>query len=154
MDFSGEFEVGAEPKAVYEYLTNINKVSKCIPNLYKLDIKDDDNFSASFLIDVSAATESLHIEYLSHLNAKMDFTFLEKSMDNVKLEGKGRAAGTSLKITIEFQIKGLGNSSRVSWKATFTPGLLLKLFGEKLIRSVADDIINDLVACVQKSIKA
>ncbi|PMP90147.1 MAG: hypothetical protein C0171_05750 [Caldisphaera sp.] len=153
MDFNGEFEINADPNIIYDYLTNINKISKCIPNLYEIKVKDDNNFSASFLIDVSSTTKSLHIEYLSHLNAKMDFTFIEKSINNVKLVGKGRAAGTSIKITIGFQIKDFSKSSKIIWNASFDPGLILRLFGEKLIKSVADDIINNLIECVKKSIQ-
>jgi carbon monoxide dehydrogenase subunit G len=78
----------------------------------------------------------------------MHFKYLEKSTDNIVLEGSGRAVGSKLDIRLHLRITEGNNESLVAWTAQVEFGRLLKLFGEKLVRDVSKTIIDDLTECL------
>jgi carbon monoxide dehydrogenase subunit G len=78
----------------------------------------------------------------------MHFKYIEKSADNIVLEGSGRAAGSKLDIRLRLRINGGNGESLVAWTAQAEFGRLLKLFGEKLVRDTSATIIKDLTDCL------
>ena len=123
-------------------------ISQCLPTLGKLEVVSDDEFLATFKVDLGEAARKIHLDYLSRLTVGMRFKYLKKSPAGIILEGAGRVAGSSLEIKLALDIGKATNETMVIWKAQVEFGRLLKLFGEKLIRDISAATINDLTKCI------
>jgi len=155
LEYSGNFNVNVPAESAFKYLTDIKWISGCLPSLTDLNIINENEFTATFIVDVSSAAKKLHIEYLSQMTAKMKFKFLEKKIERVLLEGSGRAAGSKLDIKLEFAIKGISdNNAEISWKVQIEPGILLKFFGHNLINDTVNSIASEVIKCISNKFQS
>ncbi len=152
LDFSGTISVRAGSQEAFSRLTDVQWISGCLPTLTELRIISESEFEATFKVDVSEAARRVHVEYLSQVTVKMKFKFLKKEPQEVILEGSGRVVGSSLKIRIEFKVTDSGNGSVIPWRATVDAGLLLRFFGEALIKETADQIIDSVIRCISSKL--
>ena len=143
----GVFYVNATKELVFKRLTDIKWVSECLPSLSELEIINENEFKASFKVDILNITKKLPIEPLSQITANMKFKFLEKKIEKVVIEGTGRVAGSKLEIKLEFAIKG-NNNTEISWNAQINPGVLLKFFGHDFIHETINNISNEVIKCI------
>jgi len=148
LNIGNVFYVKASPEVVFKYLTDLKWVAECLPSLSVLKIINENEFIASFKVDVSNATKKLHIEPLSQITANMKFKFLEKKIEKVVLEGTGRAAGSKLEIKLEFNIKRNNNITQIPWNAQIDLGVLLKFLGHDLINETTNSIANEVIKCI------
>jgi carbon monoxide dehydrogenase subunit G len=148
LDFNGSFEVNVPADYALRRLTDIKWISDCLPMLTELKTLNENEFDATFKVDVSEAASKLHIEYLSNVTVKMKFKFLKKELQHVVLEGSGRVVGSTLKIMIEFTIENRAEKTVIPWKGHVDFGLLLKFFGQKLIVETANGIIDSIIKCI------
>lgn len=148
MEFTGQFTTSAPAEVVAKSLGDAKWISQCLPTLGKLEILSDDEFLATFKVDLGEAARKMHLDYLSRLTVGMHFRYLKKTTDGIILEGTGRVAGSSLDIKLNLGLKEANNETLVDWKAQVQFGKLLKLFGEKLIGDVSTTTINDLTNCL------
>ena len=148
MEFTGQFATRSTAEEVTKKLGDINFVSQCLPTLGKLEVLNDNEFFATFKVDLSAVAGKMHLDYMSQLTVRMHFNYLEKNPNSVVLEGNGRAVGSKIDLKLRLQVSEGTNESLVDWAAQVEFGKLLKLFGDKIIRDVSTNIINDLTACL------
>lgn len=148
MEFTGQLETQAPVEAVAKNLGNARWISQCLPTLGKLEIVSDNEFLATFKVDLGEAARNMHLDYLSRLTVSMRFKYLKKTEDGIILEGTGRVVGSRLDITLNLSINAANDETLVSWNAQVEFGRLLKLFGEKLVRDISTTTINDLTDCL------
>ena len=144
MEFTGQFTTRTPAENVAKKLTDIRTISQCLPNLGKLEVISDDEFFATFKVDLSEAARKMRLDYLSRLTVRMHFKYLTKDKDSVVLEGTGRAAGSKLDIRLSLKISHANSESLVAWTAQAEFGTILRLLGDKIIRDVSTTMINDL----------
>ena len=150
MDFSGQFSTRTPTETAAKILTDVHSISQCLPNLGKLEVVSDDEFFATFKVDLSDIAGRMRLDYLSRLSVRMHFKYLEKRIDAIVLEGTGRAAGSKLDITLHLKINQGKDESLVAWTAQAEFGPLLKLLGDKIIRDVSTTMIDGLTDCLTK----
>ena len=148
MEFTGQLATIAPVETVAKSLGDARWISQCLPTLGKLEIFNDDEFLATFKVDLGEAARKMHLDYLSRLTVGMRFKYLKKTTDGIILEGTGRVAGIGLNIKLNLSIKEVNDGTIVPWKAEVEFGRLLKLFGEKLVRDISTTTINDLTNCL------
>ena len=148
MEFTGQFTTQTSTETAAKKLTDIRCISQCLPTLSKLEIVNDEEFLATFKVDLTDAASKIHLDYLSRLTVRMHFKYLEKTIDTIVLEGTGRTAGSKLTLTLRLSISEGKDGSIIAWKAEAEFGRFLKLFGEKLVRDVSGGIISDLTECL------
>lgn len=148
MEFTGQLTTLAPAETVAKDLGDAKWISQCLPTLGKLEVLNEDEFLASFKVDLGEAARKMHLDYLSRLTVGMRFKYLKKATDGIILEGTGRVAGSSLDIKLTLDIKEEHGETLVPWKAQVEFGRLLKLFGEKLIRDTSTTTISDLTNCL------
>jgi hypothetical protein len=148
LEFTGELTTSAPAETVAKSLGDARWISQCLPTLGKLEILSDDEFLATFKVDLGETARKMHLDYLSRLTVGMRFKYLKKTTDGIILEGTGRVAGSSLDIKLNLGFKEANNETLVEWKAQVEFGKLLKLFGEKLVRDISTATINDLTNCL------
>jgi len=148
LEFNGQFPSQSSAEEVTKKLGDINFVSQCLPTLGKLELLSNNEFFATFKVDLNTVAGKMRLDYLSQLTVRMHFKYLEKSPNSVVLEGSGRAVGSKIDLKLRLQISEGNNESLVAWAAQAEFGKLLKLFGDKIIRDLSTSIINDLTACL------
>ena len=146
MEFTGRLATRSSAAEVTKKLGDINFVSQCLPTLGKLEVLNDNEFFATFKVDLDAVAGKMRLDYLSQLTVRMHFKYLEKNTNSVVLEGSGRAVGSKIDLKLRLQVSEGTNESLVAWAAQAEFGKLLKLFGDKIIREVSMNIITDLIA--------
>jgi len=150
VEFSGQFSTRTSPEFAAKKLTDVRSISQCLPNLSRLEVVGDDEFFATFKVDLSDVMGKMRLDYLSRLSVRMHFKYLQKGLDAIVLEGSGRAAGSKLDITLRLKISQGKDESLVAWTAQAEFGALLKLMGDKIIRDVSTTMIDDLTDCLTK----
>ena len=148
MEFTGQLATQASVEIVAKSLGDARWISRCLPTLGKLEVISDDEFLATFKVDLGEAARKMHIDYLSRLTVGMHFKYVKKSVDGIVLEGNGRVAGSGLEIKLILSINQADTGTLVTWNAQVEFGRLLKLFGEKLVRDISTTTINDLTKCL------
>jgi hypothetical protein len=148
LEFTGQFTTSAPAETVAKSLGDARWISQCLPTLGKLEIFSDDEFLATFKVDLGETARKMHLDYLSRLTVAMRFKYLMKTTEGIILEGTGRIAGSSLDIKLNLSVKEANDETLVPWKAQVEFGKLLKLFGEKLVRDISTTTINDLTNCL------
>jgi len=148
LEFTGQFATRSSAEEVTKKLGDINFISQCLPTLGKLEVLNDNEFLATFKVDLNAAAGRMHLDYLSQLTVRMHFKYLEKNPNSVVLEGSGRAVGSKIDLKLRLQVSEGTNESLVAWEAQAEFGKLLKLFGEKIIHDVSTNIIDNLTTCL------
>jgi len=146
LEFTGRLATRSSAAEVTKKLGDINFVSQCLPTLGKLEVLNDNEFFATFKVDLDAVAGKMRLDYLSQLTVRMHFKYLEKNTNSVVLEGSGRAVGSKIDLKLRLQVSEGTNESLVAWAAQAEFGKLLKLFGDKIIREVSMNIITDLIA--------
>ena len=152
MEFSGTLPVNASADYIFQRLTDINWISACIPNLDRLNVIEGDAFKAVFKLDLSESAKGLHLDYLTRITTEMHFKFLKKTLDETVLEGSGRVVGSKLIIRLSFKIREENGASTILWHAEVEFGLLLKAFGEELIRKISADTITSITDNLSKKL--
>jgi carbon monoxide dehydrogenase subunit G len=148
LEFTGQFATKATIERTAKDLGDIKWISECLPNLGKLEILSDNEFFASFKVDLSEAAGKMHLDYLTRLTVRMHFKYTDKGPNIIALQGSGRAAGSMLDINLGLKMSDSSVETLVSWTAQVEFGKLLKLFGEKLLRDVSTKTIADLTNCL------
>jgi hypothetical protein len=148
LEFTGQFTTSAPAETIAKSLGDARWISQCLPTLGKLEIFSDDEFLATFKVELGETARKMHLDYLSRLTVAMRFKYLKKTTDAIILEGTGRIAGSSLDIKLNLSIKETNDETLVPWKGQVEFGKLLKLFGEKLVRDISTTTINDLTNCL------
>ena len=148
MEFTGQLATQASAQTVAKSLGDAKWISQCLPTLGKLEVISDDEFIATFKVDLGEAARKMHLDYLSRLTVGMHFKYTKKSADGIALEGSGRVAGSGLEIKLNLSINQADKETLVPWNAQVEFGKLLKLFGEKLVRDISATTINDLTNCL------
>jgi carbon monoxide dehydrogenase subunit G len=149
LEFTGQFTTSAPVETVAKSLGDAGWISQCLPTLGKLEILSDDEFLATFKVDLGETARKMHLDYLSRLTVGIRFKYLKKTTDGIILKGTGRVAGSSLDINLNLTVKEANNETLAAWKAQVEFGRLLKLFGEKLVRDISTTTINDLTNCLR-----
>ena len=150
MEFSGTLTAKATADYIFQRLTDVNWISTCIPNLQKLDMITENEFKAVFKLDIAESAKGLHLDYLTRITTEMRFKFLKKTRDETVLEGSGRVVGSKMTLRLSFKIHEDSGASTILWRADVEFGLLLKAFGEELIRKISADTIGSITDCLSK----
>jgi carbon monoxide dehydrogenase subunit G len=152
MEFSGTLPAKASADYIFQRLTDVRWISACIPNLERLDVMEGDEFKAVFKLDLAESAKGLHLDYLTRITTEMRFKFLKMERDETVLEGSGRVVGSKMVIRLSFKIREDSAAASILWHADVEFGLLLKAFGEELIRKISADTIGSITDCLSRKL--
>ena len=154
MKLAGSFYVPLEPEKTVGYMTNIESIIDCIPNVSRYEVLSTDEFKITFKVDLAKIMNKIPIDYLSRLSVKMNFKFERGSDNQIYLYGNGRGAGVKIKIEIMFMVTSFNNQSKLNYEADVEMGILAKIFGEDTLKTIAEDMANKLIKCLQNKLSS
>ena len=144
MHFEGTVNVKASKEKAFEIVTNPKSISKCMPDLQKLDIKNSDDFTAV----VRAGVSFIKGDFTIH------FKVVEKDPPNhVKMTGHGSGMGSTIDLETVMDLTDAENRSiNMNWKADANIGGKIVSVGKRLLDSQAEKIMNQLFECIRREL--
>ena len=146
LHFEGTFEVKAPPEKVYSMILDPKQISQCMPDLQKLDVKSQDDFTAVVRAGVSFIKGDFNLHFLT----------VEKTPNShAKMIAHGTGIGSTVDIDmlIDLATPPAGGTS-MKWSAEAKIGGRIASVGQRLIQSQAEKIIKNLFDCMQGKLEA
>src|SRR5487761_396319 len=146
MHFDGTFNVKASREKVFATSLDPNQISQCMPDLQKLDIKSQDDFTAV----VKAGVSFIKGDFILH------FTVAEKTPStHAKLLAHGTGIGSTVDLETLMDLGDLeGGGTAMKWVAEAKVGGRIASVGQRLISGQAEKIIKQLFECLQGKLEA
>jgi len=144
MHFEGTFTVKAPREKVFEFLLDPNKVSSCLPDLQRLDIKNQDEYTAV----VRAGISFIKGEFT------MNFKVMEKQPpSHAKLVARGSGIGSTVDLETVMDLTESSGSTTMKWSAEAKVGGRIASVGQRLISGQAEKIIRQLFDCIKSKLE-
>jgi carbon monoxide dehydrogenase subunit G len=144
LHFEGTFNVKVPKEKVFETITDPQKISQCMPELQKLDVKSPDDFTAIIKAGVSFIKGDFN----------MHFTTVEKTAPtHAKLKAHGTGIGSTVDMdTVMDLADGSDGGTSMKWVADAKVGGRIASVGQRLLTGQAEKIIKDLFSCLEKQL--
>ena len=146
MHFEGTFNVKAKPDKVFTTILDPNQISKCMPDLQKLEVKSPDDFVAVVRAGVSFIKGDFNLHFLT----------VEKTpYSHAKLTAHGTGIGSTVDIDVFIDLtEGPDEGTAMKWSADARIGGRIASVGQRLLQSQAEKIIKGLFDCLQGKLEA
>ncbi len=146
MHFEGTFEVKAPKDKVYAIIMDPNQISKCMPDLQKLEVKSPDDFTAVVRAGVSFIKGDFSLHFVS----------VEKSPPtHAKLTAHGSGIGSTvdMETVMDLSDTDAGGTS-MKWTADAKIGGRIASVGQRLLNGQSEKIIKQLFDCLRTTLEA
>jgi carbon monoxide dehydrogenase subunit G len=145
MHFEGTFSVKAPRKAVFDYLMDPRRISTCLPDLQRLDVKSDNEYTAF----VKAGVSFIKGDFT------MNFKVAEKTPpSHAKLVAQGTGIGSTIDLETVMDLSESGGSTTMRWQAEAKVGGRIASVGQRLINGQAEKIIKQLFDCLKGKLES
>jgi len=145
LHYDGSFEVNTPRDKVYEFLTDPRRVGSVFPGVESVDIVDQDNFSARAQLGIGSLRGTVNLK----------LRFVEKRPpEHAKVLGRGTGIQSTIDFELSFDLDDLGKGTRVRWAFDGNVGGLVGSLGGRIMGSVAEKIINDVVSNLRTKLEA
>jgi len=143
MILQGSELIRAGREKVWDFLADPEKLSKCLPDLKKMEVKGPDEFVAQIKIGVGIV--------------KGDFTFKFNSSKQpparMSLKGHGSGPGGVVDLTIEIELAPVDGGTKMLWRADAKVGGLMASVGQRLMEGAAKKNVNQLFGCIKSQLE-
>jgi carbon monoxide dehydrogenase subunit G len=145
MHFEGTFDVKAPRSTVYDFLLDPKKISGCMPDLQRLDVKSPDQFDAV----VRAGVSFIKGDFTMH------FRVAEKDPPgHAKLVAHGTGIGSTVDLETLLDLADANGGTSMKWSAEARVGGRIASVGQRLLNGQAEKIVKQLFECLQKQLGA
>ena len=141
MHFEGNFNVKSAKDNVFALLMDPNRISQCMPDLQKLEVKSPDDFTAVVKAGVSFIKGDFN----------MHFTVAEKTPPtHAKLIAHGTGIGSTVDLDTMMDLTdGPDGGTSMKWTAEARIGGRIASVGQRLMEGQAEKIIKQLFSCLE-----
>jgi|GEM_PF-2151299 carbon monoxide dehydrogenase subunit G len=144
VEFTGTETVSSNVTNVWNFLSDIEKVGKCVPGIKKIEVVNQDSFNAEVEIAVG------FIKNTYRVNA----TFVEKMPpQSAKLKIEGSGGGGHMNGEADVSLSGANNTTTISYKVNVTVAGPVAGLGSRFINGAAEKIFKGLFGCVKSSLE-
>lgn len=141
MKLEGSFSVPSNPENVWRVLTDPNKLSRAIPDLKKLELRDSQSFYAEFKLKFGPLSGTMNMVFR--------YTDLQEPR-HLTVIGRGGGMQSTVDLKIDLDVSEDKGGSLVKWVADVTVGGLAASIGARVIDDLAKTKVRDLVANIRR----
>lgn len=136
MHFDGTFNVKAPKEKVFSIIMDPNQISKCMPDLQKLEVKSPEDFTATIKAGVSFIKGDFVLR----------FQTVEKTPPtHAKMVGHGTGIGSTVDIDMLLDLSDAADGgTSMKWSADAKIGGRIASVGQRLLSGQAEKIIKQL----------
>ena len=150
LHYNGSFTINKAPNEVISFITNLSRAITCVPNIINYEVLDKNRVRARFKVDLG---NEAPIAELRRITTDTTVELVSQSGNEVRYKVNGRAAGSTISVSLTIRVGGSGNSSQIDWDATASLGRLLQMMGkfvdiDSLIKRISEDTIHGFIECL------
>jgi len=129
---------------LWSFLTDSKKLSSCIPDLKKIDIKDDKHFKLEIKPSVAFVTGTFEVDVrLENL----------KKPTSAGLNALLKGVGGTAEVKSTFKLKKIdAKNTELKWEAEFNTTGVLATLPSSLIEGFSKKIVDGFFECVSKTL--
>lgn len=143
MIFEGTYQLSASREKVWEFVTNPDKIGKCLPDLKTLDVKSEDNFYAVIRVGVGLIKADFKF--------KIEITGKEPP-DRVQLKAIGTGSRSSINIDLAIELKETSEGSELNYRSDVKISGMMVSLGQRVIKDTADKTIVSIFETIKKQL--
>jgi carbon monoxide dehydrogenase subunit G len=131
---------------VWTFVSNPEKIAKCLPDLQSLEVRDSRNFTVTLKLGIAFVRGTL----------KFDFTLLEQETPiHSRFEGNGRGAGVSVRLEASIYLNEIDPATtELVWKTDAELGGLLGEISSSLIQSSTNKFTQQFFDCIKSQLES
>lgn len=143
INFKKEYTINSDPEGVWNFLTDLQKVTTCMPNLENLEIQSPTKFRAKVKPPFSFVKGKLRMESeLKEFNEKESLT----------IAVKGSSIGASFEVAMNINLTPM-KGTKIQIDVRLETFGLLKTLPKSLIHKVVEDIESSMLACIKQKLE-
>ena len=143
LEFNGEFKLNNTKNETLERLADFEGIVGCLPGIETYE-KEGDEYVCRLKLDAS----SMKTSYLNTISGKMSVKYAGINGDSLDINGKGRVAGSSIKIALHVDINDDPQGTLVKWSVSVDYGIMSKLIEKEKLRAATLENIDKSVQCL------
>ncbi|HEY3108453.1 MAG TPA: carbon monoxide dehydrogenase subunit G [Chloroflexota bacterium] len=145
MTFQGTVTIGAPRAEVYAFLTDPTRVTRCAPDVQRVEVVDDDSFKVTVRVGVGPVRATFALEV----------TWLERAApESARARAKGTAPGSAVNLTALMELSEVAEGTRLDWRTEVVVAGTIASVGARLLQGTADRIAAQVFACVKQTLEA
>lgn len=146
MLLEGKVSINAPREKVWDFLTDPEKVSACVPGLESMEIIEPDR---KFRAKAQVGLGTVKVKF------DADVEWLELEVPSyAKMSGRGTAPGSAGNATAEMTlIENSDGTTDLEWKADVTVGGTIASLASRLMKSVSQKLSNTFFECVRDRVE-
>lgn len=145
MHFEGTLTVKTKRENVWKFLVDPKQVSKCLPDVQKLEVLDETRFNVTVKIGIGVVKGISNFKFqLSDLSPP----------SHARLVGTGSSPGSAINFEsiIDLEEAGKGETA-IKWSAEAQVGGMLAGIGSRLMQGASEKITKELFDCIKRSVE-
>jgi carbon monoxide dehydrogenase subunit G len=145
MTFRGTVAIGAPRDVVYAFLTDPTRVTRCAPDVQKLEVVDAENFKVTARVGVGPVRATF----------ALDVAWQElRPPESATARARGAAPGSAVNLTAVMSLTETPTGTQLDWQADVTINGTIASVGARLLQGTADKIAGQVFECVKQTLEA
>lgn len=146
MHFEGTVDISAPRERVWDFVSDPEKVSRCGPDVQRVDVIDPTHFKVVARAGVGPIRTTFALDVV--------FTEL-RAPDHASVHARGRAPGSAVEMTNTLDlVDGPSGRTTLRWASDVTVSGMIASVGARLMQGAADKVTQQVFACIKEQLEA
>jgi len=142
--FEGTADIGAPRERVWEFVTDAQRVSRCGPDVQRVDVIDATHFKVVARAGVGAIRTTFALDVV--------FTEL-RAPEHAAVRARGHAPGSALEMTNTLDLADAApGRTTLRWASEVTVSGMIASVGARLMQGAADKVTQQVFACIKEQL--
>ena len=141
--FKGSEVVMAQRQAVWDFITDPQKVGGCVPGLKSMQVIDADHFDAEVKVGIGILKGTMKVKY--EVTSKDP-----PSKITMKMDGSG--LGSKALINAVVELKEVPQGTQLDWTADVTVSGTIASLGARYLNDVAYKTVSEMFSCIREKL--
>ena len=146
MRFEGTADIGAPRERVWAFVTDPEKLSRCGPDVQRVDVIDPTHFKVVARAGVGPIRTTFALDVV--------FTEL-RAPEHASVRARGQAPGSAVEMTNTLDLADAApGRTTLRWTSEVTVNGMIASVGARLMQGAADKITQQVFECIKKQLEA
>jgi carbon monoxide dehydrogenase subunit G len=145
MHFEGQLDVGAPRDRVWAFVTDARKVSRCGPDVERVEVVDPTHFKVVARAGIGPIRPTFALD--------VEFTEL-RPPEHAAVHVRGQAPGSAVEMTNTLDLADGGpGRTTLRWASDVIVGGKIASVGARLLQSAAGNITRQVFSCIKEELE-
>lgn len=146
MHFEGTADIGAPRERVWAFVTDPERVSRCGPDVQRVDVIDPTHFKVVARAGVGPIRTTFALDVV--------FTEL-RAPEHASVRARGQAPGSAVEMTNTLDLAdAAAGRTTLRWTSDVTVNGMIASVGARLMQGAADKITQQVFTCIKEQLEA